>query len=160
MKKFVIQTAMLLSLIFLGLALWTDRITEVPFLPQPVKLAQVEVDGAVLNVEIADTPATRSEGLGGRENLASDSGMLFIFDSIGQYSFWMKGLKFPLDFIWIKDGVVVDITKNVPPPTLSQKDASLPTYQPKVAVDSMLEVNAGTVDRLSIQTGDKVKVIK
>lgn len=158
MKKFIIQSTILLTLIFLGLALWTGRITEVSFLPQPVKLAQVEVDGAVLNVEIADTPATRSKGLGGRESLDSNSGMLFVFNAVGQYSFWMKGLKFPLDFIWIKDGAVVEITKNVPPPTLGQTDASLPTYQPRVAVDSMLEVNAGTVDRLSIQTGDKVKV--
>ena len=40
-------------------------------------------------------------------------GMLFVFNSPGQYSFWMKDMHFPLDMVWIdSDKIVADISRN------------------------------------------------
>ena len=43
-----------------------------------------------INVEIADTPDTLSQGLMFREKLGSDEGMLFKFPSVIFASFWGK----------------------------------------------------------------------
>src|SRR5581483_1780979 len=79
-------------------------------------------DKASLNVEIADTPEKRSLGLGGRDFLATDSGMLFLFDTSTKHQFWMKGMKIPLDFIWIKGDVIVDLLPKIPPPAPGTPD--------------------------------------
>ena len=111
---------------------------------------------ATVTVEIADTPALRTQGLSGRASLGAAAGMLFVFDVDGRPSFWMKEMKFPLDFIWLRDAVVVGIHENLPSPEASTPDSALPTYTPSIPVDSMLEVNAGFVKQYGIQAGDSV----
>ena len=63
---------------------------------QILKIGQAEVI-----VEVADTGEKRSQGLAGRDGLEENQGMWFRFDQPGQYGFWMKGMKFSLDFVWI-----------------------------------------------------------
>lgn len=125
-----------------------------PFLPRVAAPATLQINGASIKVEIANTPQERSKGLGGRESLASSSGMLFVFPKKDKYSFWMKEVKFSLDFIFIADARVVDIIQNVPTAKPGEKDENLPIYQPKVEVDKVLEVPAGTVKALNIKEGD------
>lgn len=119
---------------------------------------QLEVNGAKLKVEIADTQAKRSKGLGGRQNLAQDEGMLFIFPKSDKYPFWMKGLTYPLDFVWIKEDKVVDVLPNIPSPAVGQADASLPIYESRESVDKVLEAPAGTIQRLNVKVGDTIKI--
>lgn len=127
-------------------------------MPQGPTFENLQINGNILKVEVANTASKRSKGLGGRESLASDQGMLFIFEREGNYTFWMKGLKFPLDFIWIKGNQVLDIMPNIPPPQPGQTDQDLLIYQSKMTVDKVLEVNGGTADRLYIKIGDIVKI--
>lgn len=158
MRKFIFQSVLMLIIIGIGIYLYksSDKISTLPFIPQGPVFKQVQINGTRLNIEIADTPSKRAKGLGGRTELASDSGMLFVFPVSSKYSFWMKGLLFPLDFIWIKEDKVVSVLENVPPPALNQADSSLPVYQANVEVDKVLEVNAGVIQRLSIKVGDNV----
>ena len=71
----------------------------------------------------------------------------------------MKGLSFPLDFIWIREDKVVDLLHRVQPPTPGQPDESLPIYQSEEEVDKVLEVPAGTIQGLNIKVGDTVKIL-
>lgn len=158
MKKFLIQFVLLITLIFLGLSIFTGKIPSIPFIPSQTGVGEVLISGNKIKVEIADTQAKRSKGLGGRESLASSSGMLFIFARQDKYPFWMKGINFPLDFVWIRGDQVVDILQNIPPPAKDAKDESLPIYLPKEEVDKVLEVNAGTLERLNIKVGDKIEI--
>lgn len=87
--------------------------------------------------------------MSGRQQLAENAGMLFVFDQPGRYAFWMRGMKFPLDFIWIKGDTVVGITEAVP---VTQMD-----IKPRQAIDKVLEVNNGFVVQHQIKIGDKVK---
>lgn len=135
------------------------KIPELPFLPQQSTLKTIKINDTTLKVEIADTKEKRSKGLAGRQSLAPDEGMLFLFPEAGRYPFWMKGLTFPLDFIWIREDKVVDLTQNVPPSSPGQTDASLPIYEPKEDVDAVLEISAGTIQRLNIKVGDSVKIL-
>lgn len=156
MKKFVIQFIILVLVIFGALAIYTSKIVNLPFVPERPKIGIAQIRDVKINVEIADTASKRKQGLGGRQSLASDSGMLFIFEKPDVYKFWMKGLSFPLDLIWIRDNTIVDIIKNAPPPTQGQKDETLPLYAPIQPIDKVLEVNAGFVEIHGIQVGDTV----
>lgn len=163
MKKFSVQVLLLLTIIGITLFIYSSGSTIpnlpfIPFIPQPATLKQLQIGSAKLKVEIADTQEKRSKGLGGRENLATDAGMLFIFPVADKHPFWMKGLSFPLDFIWIKDDKVVDLLQNITPPALGQKDETLPIYQSRVDVDKVLEVNGGVIQRLNIKVGDTIKI--
>ncbi len=121
---------------------------------------QIKIGNIYLNIEIADTPELRSKGLGGRDSLPADSGMLFVFPKESKYQFWMRGMKFPLDFIFIRQGKVVDLLRNVQPPLDGQKDSTLPIYAPVVPVDMMLEVNTGFIDTNGIRVGDQVFLVE
>ena len=162
MKKFTIQVVFLI--IVIGASLFFFSPTgktpnfDLPFLPQKSTFSKLEINGIILKVEIADTASKRNKGLGGRDLLGQDQGMLFIFPKLDKYAFWMKGLKFPLDFVWIKDNIIVDLLENIPPPSAGAKDESLPIYSSRVEFDKVLEVNAGTIQRLRIKAGDMLKL--
>lgn len=161
MKKFVIQSVLLILVI--GVALFffspmTSKPPDIPFLPQPAKFSHLQINGENIKVEIADTASKRSKGLGGRKSLGENEGMLFIFDKTEKHAFWMKGLSFALDFVWTRDDKVIDVLENIPPPEASQKDSDLPIYYSKDSVDKVLEVNAGTVKKLNIKAGDVIKL--
>ena len=117
---------------------------------------RARINNALLNIELADDDNEKNIGLGGRRSLASDSGMLFVYDKEGIYRYWMKGMLIPIDIIWIKDGEIVDITTNVPPPNPGTLDSELKIYQPRASINRVLETNAGFVDTNQIQIGDKI----
>ena len=162
MKKFTIQIVLLL--LVTGIAIYyfgpiggsTKR--DIPFLPSPTKISNVVINDVSIKVEIADTDSKRSVGLSGREKLNENEGMLFIFTKPDKHAFWMKGLSFPLDFVWIKDETIVDISEDIPAPRVEQTDAELPIYSAKVEVDKVLELNAGFIQKLNIKIGDNISI--
>lgn len=160
MKKFIIQVILLLIVVGVGLYLFKSNpdLTGLPFVPEKTVFKEVEINSVKLQIEVADTQVKRSKGLGGRDSLPINEGMLFVFPNPGQYPFWMKGLSFPLDFIWIRGDMVVDLTQNVQPSSPGQADSSLQIYQSKEQVNKILEVNAGTIQRLDIKVGNTVKI--
>ena len=111
---------------------------------------------AELFIELTDTPEKRSKGLGLRESLATDSGMLFLHDESRKYTYWMKGMQFPIDIIWISGDIIVDFTPNIPPPIPGQNEDTLERYASTVEVNRVLETNAGFVNQYNIQKGDKI----
>lgn len=119
---------------------------------------QVKINSVVVKAELADTVAKRSVGLSGRESLGESEGMLFTFSKSDRHRFWMKGMKIPLDLIWISENKIVDIHPNVQPPALGTEDNMLTIYQPKNGADRVLEVNAGFSAKNNIQEGDQVEI--
>lgn len=116
----------------------------------------VTIRGHVISVELAITESEKEKGLGYRDVLAPDAGMLFVYQNKDRYGFWMKGMRFPLDFIWIDGNQIVDLSQNIPAPS---SDTAQPiTLSPRAAVDKVLEVNAGTIGRYGIAVGDTVRI--
>ena len=105
-------------------------------------------------VEIADTPQEQALGLGERDDLPWDHGMLFPYERPGFRSFWMKGMRFSIDIIWIRDGRIVQIDPNVP----FEKGGNGPTLQPKSLIDAVLEVPAGYAAARGWRDGDRVLI--
>ena len=115
----------------------------------------MRVGDASVTAEVADDEASRTRGLSGRDRLAPDAGMLFVLPGDSP-SFWMKGMRFPIDIVWIRDGRVVDVTAGVPPPAGTNE--ALATYSPDRPANRALEVNSGWAERHGVARGDRVRV--
>jgi len=114
---------------------------------------QITLDLSTLEIEIVDTEPARQQGLSGRESLGDNAGMLFVFPSSERHGFWMKEMHFPLDIIWISDGVIVDVV-TLPPPYPGLPIP--PSHRPKKNADLALELNAGKAKELGIREGARV----
>lgn len=117
---------------------------------EPITMLPVQVGTIFFQVEIADEPSEYTHGLADRDRLLPNSGMLFLLPGRYRPVFWMKGMKFPLDILWIRDNHVIDMQSEVP----VAKTAQLPTYSPKEEVDMVLEIPSGTIKNSAIHIGD------
>lgn len=101
-------------------------------------------------VEIAESPDQRAQGLMFRRQMAADTGMLFLFGGSQERAMWMKNTLIPLDMLFIDEtGEIVRIEERTVPHSLRV----IKSGQPVAAV---LELNAGTTSRLAIKPGDRV----
>ncbi|PIR86719.1 MAG: hypothetical protein COU11_04385 [Candidatus Harrisonbacteria bacterium CG10_big_fil_rev_8_21_14_0_10_49_15] len=116
--------------------------------------ARVQIGEYTYMVDIADTGSEHAQGLSGRESLPTNGGMLFVFPTQRLQSFWMRGMNFPLDIIWINDEKVIGFAQDVPVPEGGQ----LPLYRSPEPADMVLELAAGTVAADGIKVGDSVEV--
>lgn len=142
MKKLIAGAAILIPLF----SLW--------FYSRHPLQTTVTVRNTTFIVDVAIQAKEKEIGLGYRNSLAADHGMLFVYDHKEVFPFWMKNMRFPIDILWIEDRIIVDITKDVPPPASPAEQ--LPLYHPRVPVDKVLELPAGTADRVGIIIGDKI----
>jgi uncharacterized membrane protein (UPF0127 family) len=107
-------------------------------------------------VEVATTPAQTERGLGYRDALAPDAGMIFDLHTTRSIGFWMKGMRFALDMVWIgEDKRVVAITAGIQPQP-GVPDGQLLRHSPNTPVRYVLELNAGAAERLGILTGTQL----
>jgi uncharacterized protein len=159
-KILVVAGSVLLLVIFVAFFVFNTGAQLVPS-PPPIPpetqlgIAEFRVGDDSFRVEIADSPPARTQGLSGRESLDVDAGMLFVFAEEQVQGFWMKGMNFPLDIIWIRGGTVVGIDANLPP----NNNQDRPLYFSPEPVDQVLEVNAGEAARRGIQVGDEANMI-
>lgn len=121
------------------------------------KKAKVTFNKTIVTLDVADNEQKRETGLSGRNSLNDKQGMLFLFDEPGVPSFWMKGMKFPIDIIFLNNDKIVTIFKNVPAPA---KATEIPNiyYQPTAPADKVIELKAGAADTYNLHEGDTVKV--
>ncbi|HVG24656.1 MAG TPA: DUF192 domain-containing protein [Thermoanaerobaculia bacterium] len=111
-------------------------------------------DGSTLRLEIANDDELRAQGLMFRDHLAPDAGMLFFFPREGEYGFWMKNTRIPLDMIWIDSNHrVAHVKFNVPP---CHADPC-PSYPPNAQARYVLEVAGGVAQKHGIKAGDMLR---
>lgn len=118
------------------------------------KNGKVEIGGQTFKVEVVKDSWELEKGLGGRKSLAENRGMLFIFPKEDYYQFWMKGMNFSIDIIWINQGKIVDIKEKAPIPTTHLLDS----YRPESPAKYVLEINAGLSEKYGFKVGDEVKM--
>ncbi len=104
------------GLVLVGMFVYVYRTPPVAGLP--AGWVAGEFGGVSLSLELATTTPAQELGLGGRESLPADYGMLFVFPRDDYYGFWMKDTLIPLDMFWLNDkGQVVWIAQDVQPDT-------------------------------------------
>lgn len=154
--KSILIPLILVVLFITAVGLFTQKTKSIiKSSPTPTAKKEVTVGGAKVTAEVADTDSGRKKGLGGRAQLCDDCGMLF--DFTGEVNlrpaFWMKEMLIPLDIIWISDGKVSQIHKNIATPAPNTPDSELPIYLPNDPIEYVLEVNAGFTDKNGIHEG-------
>jgi uncharacterized protein len=112
--------------------------------------ATLKIGDAAISVERAITSEQHERGLSYRASLGADQGMLFVYQEDVTPGFWMKGMNFPLDLVWLDQNlVIVDFDKNISPTTYPA------AFYPSAPIRYVLEVNAGFVDKHGLKVGDK-----
>ena len=171
-KKIILGAIVFMIVVILGLAY--------AFFGNKNKIISVKVGENVFKAEVAETMAQKAKGLSYRDSLDKDSAMYFDFGEEGNQTFWMMGMRFPIDIVWIKNNVVVGIEKNASAPEAGTPENALKRYYSPEAidpvrsrsvegsatatsgrpasngVDKVLEINAGLSDELGIKVGDRV----
>jgi len=118
-------------------------------------LPYVKVAGQDIQVDLAITKEEQMQGLSGRDMLEPTKGMLFIFEKPGKYSFWMQGMNFPIDIIWIDEAYkVVYIKKD------ARHETPFEQYGPDKDTKYVLEVVSGFSEKYGLKVGDTIEIIK
>jgi uncharacterized membrane protein (UPF0127 family) len=113
----------------------------------------IEVGEKQYHVVYALNAQDRQQGLSDRETIGAD-GMVFVFTRLQQSQFWMYHMRFPLDFVWIADGKVVDTHINIAEPAAAGMVIRVEPHEP---ADMVIEFPSGTIDRENIVIGTPVK---
>jgi uncharacterized protein len=120
-------------------------------LPRDVLLVETASSQYRFEVEVADDPGERAQGLMYRRSLADNAGMLFIYPRPQPVEFWMKNTPLPLDIVFVRqDGTIARIAEN----TVPMSEDLIPSGEP---VRAVLEVKGGTMRQLGVAAGDRVR---
>ena len=114
----------------------------------------IQVGNTILtNIEIANTPAKKEQGLSGRTEIGENYGMLFVFDKADTYAFWMKEMLVPIDIIWLNENFkVVGLKSRALPGSYPE------TYKPEQAAKYVLEVKAGIIEKEALKVGQELVI--
>lgn len=125
-------------------------------LPPPPPEAVITVGKETLRVQVVRETPDITLGLGYRNGLEPGTGMLFVFDQEASRSFWMKGMRFCLDIVWITDGQIVGAAERVCPDPAGTPDEDRASYVSPEPVAFVLEVPAGWLDEHGLGEGTPV----
>lgn len=169
MIKPILGLFLALFLAFVAYALYY-HMAPVMTVPQQFKTATVAIGSTTVAVQVADTPATRTQGLSGRETICGASlrqgcggaqqGMLFVFEAPGHWGFWMKDMNFPIDMLFANaSGRIVTVEQNLSPASYNAQDPQASKiYYPAAPAKYVLEVPAGFAAAHGIAVGSKLVV--
>lgn len=106
---------------------------------------------ATLSIEIAATDSAHARGLMQRREMPPQTGMLFVYPDAAPRSFWMRNTPMPLDILFIDaEGQVLNVARRTRP--LSDDE-----IRSEGAAQLVLELRAGTADRLGLAPGQRVR---
>ena len=114
-------------------------------------------DTALLRVEVAVSEEEKRLGLMERQQLATDRGMIFLYDETQPASgvFWMFRTRIPLDSAYLDSTGTIRAIRAMEPCT-SPYAQGCPTYEAGVPFRAALEVNRGYFAQRGLGVGDRV----
>lgn len=100
-------------------------------------------------LEVVTTDEDQALGLGDRNSLADDHGMLFEYDREDDRCFWMKNMRFAIDIIWVDaDKRVTHIEPKLTPDTYPASYCAPGRY--------IIELAAGEASHAGLEVGERV----
>lgn len=117
-------------------------------LPYGPPTATLRLHGHTLSLQIADTAQARAQGLSGKAAMDVNQGMLFTYQEPTKQCFWMKGMHFPLDMIWLNADMRVVYLKQRLSPRSYPELFCTPT-----AAQYVIELNGGVSRTLGVHEG-------
>lgn len=135
-----------------------------PSVPQPrlpiSAACFINSEGSVpVQLEVAEGFGQRQKGLMGRQSLAENEGMLFVYEQAQnpEHGFWMYKTLIALDIAYLgPDGKIGNIRNMAP--CSSGNAGNCPSYPAGVAFTSAVEMNRGFFSEHGISVGDRLAV--
>ncbi|HJT49731.1 MAG TPA: DUF192 domain-containing protein [Nitrososphaeraceae archaeon] len=121
---------------------------------------KVEINGDLINVEIAKSSAEKQRWLMFRqEKIPLNSAMILVYDKPDLYSIWLLNIEHNLDLIWVDEsGQIVYVVKDAPP-CKDILDPSSCTYKNTKPAKYIIAATSGFINRHKITMESKMKVI-
>lgn len=130
------------------LSTYIENYSQLAVISSSTDIVNITVGSKNIKAELADTLSEHARGLSGREKLDSGTGMLFVFDTPGNYPFWMKDMLILIDIIWIDENKkAVSIDENVATSTYPN------AFFPPSLIKYVLELPAGQSAEYGISIG-------
>lgn len=117
------------------------------------RLRTITVGSKTFRAEEVTSQHDMARGLSGRRVLPAHTGMLFHFTEKQAATFWMKDMLIAIDILWIADGKLIGIERNVPMPRHNEEPQKRSASD---LVSFVLEVPAHASDGL--HAGDPVVI--
>ncbi len=115
---------------------------------KPMKIGDTLVEASV-----ARTWPERIKGLSGTPALPGGVVKLFVFETPGYHSIWMKDMNYAIDILWVDEALkIVHIAEHVSPDSFPE------TFTPKLPAVYVIETVAGFVDQHGIRLGALVEL--
>lgn len=123
---------------------------------------ELQIKGVLFELELALTPEERAEGLMGREKIAKNGGMLFVFPVEPPYptelGFWMKNCLVPIDLLFLDPSGKVVVIHEMEPPLPGVPDQELPVYRSGAPAQFAIELKGGRAAELGVTIGDVIEL--
>lgn len=127
-------------------------------MPAARTTAEITVGEVPVTVELAISPEEHALGLGYRNDLAPGREMLFVFEEPAERRFWMQGMRFCLDIIWIGNSEIVGAAEDACPDPEGTDDADRKSYPSGEPVTHVLEMPAGWLADNGFSPGTQVVI--
>lgn len=110
-----------------------------------------------LEVIVVKSVLDKAKGLSNIELADFEAdGMLFVFSDYQVRSFWMRGMRFDLEVLWIKDNKILQIDRGVPAPGKTDKIERMNSEPQKV--NYVLEIPAEMADKYGFNEGGRIEL--
>lgn len=127
-----------------------------PSFPIATVLLDNGEESTLLTVEVAETPRLQEVGLSGRESLADDEGMVYVFFEERDAGLSMEGTTIPLSTAFFDArGTIVRILDMEP-----CTEDSCPLHAPGEPYMGALQVNQGAFEEWDVSEGDHVQLTR
>jgi hypothetical protein len=143
----------LLLCVALATALYSENSADSPAgqstSSAPAKSYNLQTPSRTYDLEVAVTPEEQSKGLGGRETMRVDAGMIFWYPDQAERCFWMKDTRFALDIIWVgSDKRITKLQERLSPDTYPNQFCANARY--------VIELRSGEAARSSLRVGQRL----
>lgn len=165
-RNLILLLATVSLVILLGLFYkYTNTRKEVPFvttnlksLSREWKKIEVKIGDKNYDIFVTENDTDKKNGLAIFDDIKENEGMLFEFEQEDYHTFWMRGMKFDIDIIFL-DGEkkVIQIFENVQKDSYkSEEDYKL--YTSKLKSKYVIEIKSGEVKKNNLKIGDVIKL--
>ena len=111
----------------------------------------MQIGSTTVSASVAESWTERIRGLSDTPYLPEHVVKLFIFDSSGYHSIWMKDMNYSIDIIWVsEEGVVVHTEDGAAPESFPAM------FVPEVPAKYVIETAEGFVAKNNLNLGDVV----
>ncbi len=125
----------------------------------------VEIAGTTYMCEIVADQESRTLGLGKRESLPADEGMLFSFPEARLRNFVMRDCLFDIDIIYLDSAGRIVAMHHMPVEAPQGEDESIYEYEMRLKKYSsrynaqyVIEIQGGQLEKLAIKEGDRIEL--